>query len=109
MSTLQAAIRLVGFALLFGAAGLIALGMLRGTINCRGLLSHKTPHGLGRVSAERVQLLVLTLVVAAKYLADAVASAEVGRLPALPVVWLAALGASHGVYLGGKALASREH
>jgi len=33
MTTLQAAIRLVGLALVFGMAAVVALGMLKGTIN----------------------------------------------------------------------------
>jgi len=102
MTTLQAAIRLVGLALVFGMAAVVALGMLKGTINTRGLLSEKRGATSRRLSPTRVQLLLATLAAATAYVSQAVTTTDRGHLPTLSGEWLAAVGGSNGVYLAGK-------
>lgn len=104
MTTLQAAIRLVGMLWLLALAALVALGMLTGTINTRGLLSEKRGPARGRISPERVQLLLATLAAASTYVNQAVVGAGTGNLPEVPDVWLALMGGSYGIYLAGKAV-----
>jgi len=102
MTTLQAAIRLVGLALVFGMAAVVALGILKGTINPRGLLSEKRGATSRRLSPARVQLLLATLAAATAYVSQAVTTTDRGHLPTLSGEWLAAVGGSNGVYLAGK-------
>ena len=50
--------------LLAAMAAVIAYKFLSGGIKTDGLLSEKTPEGRGRISAARVQLLLVTLAMA---------------------------------------------
>jgi hypothetical protein len=90
-------IRLFVFALLI----IIVAFLLDGRINTSGLLHGRTRAGDRYLSAERVQLLVVTLALAAQYVSEVIAG---GRtfLPAVPHAWIAVLGGSHSLYLGGK-------
>jgi hypothetical protein len=54
-------------------------------------------------SAGRAQMLMVTLMTAMQYVIQVTQKPTV--FPEIPTIWLAALGASHGVYLGGKAQA----
>ena len=80
-----------------------ALGLLGGSINTRYLLWGTRADGSRYFSAERVQLLVATVVLAAAYLGDAIHMAPTGTMPDVPSSWLMALGGSQAIYLGGKA------
>lgn len=104
MTTLRFAIRIVGIVWLFALAATVAVGMLRGTINTKGLLSEKRGSARGRTSPERVQLLLATLAAASTYVSQAAAGAASGHLPEVPGEWLALMGGSYGIYLAGKAV-----
>jgi hypothetical protein len=52
-------------------------------------------------SPTRVQLMATTLITATYYLSQVVHDPT--RFPSVPTSWLLGLGASHGIYLGGKA------
>jgi hypothetical protein len=52
-------------------------------------------------SPGRVQMLVVTLMAAMQYIFQVIQNPT--GFPEIPQTWLAALGASHGIYLGGKA------
>jgi hypothetical protein len=52
-------------------------------------------------SPGRVQLLIVSVVMAGYYLAQVIHDPT--RFPEIPTSWLVALGGSHGIYLGGKA------
>ena len=84
-------------------AGVIFVEMLVGGINTWHLLHGLRKDGTYYVSPERVQLLIATLAVGMTYLANAVATADSGKLPDVPKWWLAGLGSSQSIYLGGKA------
>lgn len=72
-----------------------------GAINTRGLLSGRNRQRELYLSPERVQLLLFTLAVAVQYV-SLVLRSHPPALPDVPRAWLAVLGGSHGVYLGGK-------
>lgn len=55
----------------------------------------------GNYSPGRAQMLMVTLVIAIQYLAQVMQKPT--AFPEIPTIWLTALGASHGIYLGGKA------
>src|SRR4051812_1315710 len=83
---------------------IIAVRLLNGEINSRGLLHRKGARTRDDVSPERVQLLIATLVIASMYVQEAIRLRGTGRLPEVPDSWLAAQGASQLVYLGAKAM-----
>jgi len=85
-------------------AALLAVGMLGNTVKTRGLVYHKTAHGLGELSPGRVQLLLVTLATATGYLVQVLRSADARGPPALPIGWTALVAASNGIYLAGKAV-----
>jgi len=66
-------------------------------IGLKGLLAD----GQGNFSPGRAQMLMVTLMMSVQYLAQAMRSPS--GFPDIPNFWLVALGASHGIYLGGKA------
>jgi hypothetical protein len=88
-----------GFLCLLGA--LVAYRLLTGQINLNGLLLRKD--GTGAVSPERVQLLLATMALSAKYLGE-VAHSGGGAMPNVRAEWLYVLGGSSGIYAVGKAL-----
>ena len=55
----------------------------------------------GEFSPGRAQMLMVTLITAMQYLAQVIQKPT--AFPEIPQVWLAGLGASHGIYLVGKA------
>jgi hypothetical protein len=92
-----------GVLLLFGAFGMIAVLILDGSIRLDGLLYGTRGDGTKYFSPERVQLLLFTLAVAFQLLSSVLRNPT--DFPDVPASWIAMLGGSHVVYLGGKALA----
>jgi hypothetical protein len=99
-----------GAVLLLGAFALVVCWKLvSGVIELTGILEGDARDDLSPKksttydSPGRAQAMAVTLFVAAYYLL--LASNDRGRLPELPSELLAALAASHGVYLTGKAQA----
>jgi len=82
---------------------IVALRILTGGINIRGLLMEK--HGSRRLSPGRVQLLLLTLAAAFNYLNNVLSDPQ-GGLPDVSSTWLYLLSGSHATYLGGKAFST---
>jgi hypothetical protein len=97
MDTLSIVLRYEAFFLLTALAAVIAYRMLTRQINTRGLLQDKV--GGRAVSPGRLQLLVVTLVIAVYCL---VGVYQTQQLPDIPQELLLGLSASHLFYLGGK-------
>jgi hypothetical protein len=95
-----ALLRFEGEAFLGVLAATLAYRMLTRRINLRRLLARKD--GSGTVSPERVQLLMTTLALAARYVRDS-AHAGNGAMPDVSAEWLAVFGGSSGLYAGIKA------
>jgi hypothetical protein len=91
-------------ALLIGFALVVVAQIGSGRIRLDGLLRTKEPDGESTFSPARLQLLIFTIVVAARYLFAVIAHPGRESLPDLAPGIVAALGASHAVYLGGKAV-----
>jgi hypothetical protein len=91
-----------GLSLLAGFAGVVIVKMLRGEILLDGLLDSVDPDGTRSFSPARLQLLIITLVVAGDYVRQAVIGPQHNALPALPKELIAALGGSQAIYLGAK-------
>lgn len=104
MTTLQAAIRLVALIWTLALAGLVAIGMLRRTVNVSGLLVEKKGAGRGRVSPARIQVLLATLTAAVAYVSQVAGMNPTGHLPAPSGAWIALLGGSNCIYLASKAV-----
>jgi hypothetical protein len=92
---------LLGF--LYVLAAVVLFKILTGQINMEGLITHKD--GTGRVSPERIQLLLATIAASATYLSEAFSSTN-GSLPDVSPQWLYLLGGSSGIYVAGKAWAT---
>ena len=88
-------------------AAVIVVKLLTGAISTSrlffGRVANSHPPKSYYFSPERVQLLAVTLAAALYYLSQVVDQAATGRLPSVPEVWIAILGGSNGLYLGGKA------
>lgn len=97
MGALSAFLRYELFFLLAALAVIVAYRMLTRQINMSGLLRDKV--GGRAVSPGRLQMLIVTLVVAVYYVAEVLGSE---KLPELPREFMLALAGSHLVYLGGK-------
>ncbi len=93
------ALNLESLAFLYAFAFLIGYRLLTGRINAKGLLVSKT--GPPAVRPERVQLLLTTIALSAKYLSD-VSQASDGNFPSLDSTWYYVFGSSSGVYLSRK-------
>jgi len=85
----------------------VAIQILRGDINTRGLL--RTRSAGGPIDPERVAILGTTLFAAGSYLLSALHQGAVFdeathsyRMPDVPDALLAVLVGSNGIYLGGK-------
>jgi len=90
---------------LLSLAAVVAMGLFNGQINTKGLLYGRKGNGTSYFSAERVQLLLFTLGAAFQYVSQV--AQHPTSLPTIPEAWIALLGGSHLVYLGGKFGASR--
>jgi hypothetical protein len=100
MNALATILRWELFFVLIALAAIVAYRMITQQINVTGLLMDKT--GGRVVSPARVQMLMATMGMVAYYVMLAFESKDKGRLPELPNEYLAAFGASHGIYLLGK-------
>jgi hypothetical protein len=89
-----------------GFFAVVAYKLLTGKIPLAGLLYDKQPGGRAAFSAVRLQLLIFTAAVAARYLGEVIANPRQDSLPHLPLSVVVALGGSHAVYLGGKAVST---
>lgn len=100
MNVLSEALRYEMLFLLAGLIAIVAYRLLTNEINTRGLLRDKT--GGRAFSPGRLQMLIVTLVVAIYYLLIVFDSKGKGSLPDMPNEFLIMLGGSHVFYLGGK-------
>lgn len=98
------AFRLVAFAFLGLLALVVGIGLLNGSIITSGLCSQKSGNTKGQVSAERVQLLLFTIAVAATYFASVATSTDRTTLPPVDGTWLAVGAGSNGIYAIGKTI-----
>jgi hypothetical protein len=81
---------------IYALAFVVAYGLLTSRINIRGLFSDKS--GSGSVRPERIQLLIVTITLAAKYIADVSGSAA-STFPKVDSEWLYLFGGSNGIYV----------
>ncbi len=84
-------------------AALLAVKMLTGSISVGGLLARKD--GDQGVSPERIQLLLATLALGAKYIGSVAHGTDVHMMPDVSNQWLYLFGGSGGIYASVKALA----
>lgn len=93
-------------ALLGGLAAVVAIQLLTGDINTRyllyGTITGRKENDGRYFSPERVQLLAFTVGAALYYLSQVLATAPCGKFPPIPEGWLAVMGGSNAIYLGGK-------
>ena len=89
---------------LFGLLTLVASSLLTGRINSQGLLQGTKGDRTTYFSPERVQLLLVTLGSAFQYILSVWKHPT--SFPPVDASWLAILGGSNFVYLGGKLGAS---
>jgi hypothetical protein len=82
-------------------AAIVVYGLLTGRIHARGLLSETHADG---TTADRGQLLMLTVGGAGAYVMDALSHVGENSLPEIPGPWLAVAGASQIVYLAPKVM-----
>jgi len=78
--------------------GIVAVQLLTGKINTKGLLYKK--EGDRSISPERVQLLAATFAAAFEYLSKVLTNRTPTQLPDVPQNWLLLFGGSHALYLG---------
>ena len=90
-----------GLFFICGLAGITILGLLKGEINTRHLMSEKRSDGSRPLSVVRVQLLIMTLAMTIQYLLTALRTRS-GEMPEIPSGMLELLGLSNAIYLGGK-------
>lgn len=86
-------------ALLLGFIVVTLWKLFTGSISLAGLL--RVNDGT-EFSPARAQMLMVTLVTALQYITQVIQHPT--AFPEIPTIWLSALGASHGIYLGGKAV-----
>ena len=84
---------------IYGLAFQVAYGLLTSRINMRGLFLDKS--GSGVVRPERIQLLIVTIALAARYLGE-VSVSVTPAFPTIDVGWLYVFGGSNGVYVTRK-------
>jgi hypothetical protein len=99
VSFLQTVIATLAFGWLAVVAAIIVLGFLNGEINIDRLLNRKYPTHVGDISAERVQLLIVTIVAGGTYLGRLATLHGLTSLPPVDNFVLSAAGASNGIYL----------
>ena len=86
--------------ILFALLATVVGQLFSGGINTQGLLLGRTGNGNTYFSPERVQLLLITLAAAFQYVIAVLHKPT--TFPEVSGTWLALLGSSHAVYLGGK-------
>jgi hypothetical protein len=98
-------------ALVVAFAGIIAAGLLSGTINTSGLLEADTDRGSTEPSPERVQLLAMTIGAGFIYLRQTFHLLNIdihtnhyaiAILPDIPTTWIILLSGSNALYLARK-------
>jgi len=97
MDTLIQLARWEGFIFLGGVFGVVFWKILTGSISLSGLFQTHDE----QFSPGRVQLLIFTLIVAVRYVVQVIQNPT--AFPEIPSDWIAALGGSQMLYLGGKA------
>src|SRR6202521_2540457 len=91
---------LEALAFVYSLVFVVVYGLLTSRINTKGLLLDKS--GSNAVRPERIQLLVASMALAAKYLID-VSGMTMSAFPKLDSGWLYLFGGSSSVYLTRKA------
>ena len=89
--------------LLGGISVIVLWKLLTGGISLNLLLYGDTSDGQTSFSPGRLQLLMITLLVALRFVLEVIG--DPSAFPRIPNAWLVALGGSHVVYLGAKAQA----
>jgi hypothetical protein len=89
-----------GLIFLFALLAVVGVRILTGGLRTRALIEGTTAGGSRFMSAGRVQLLIVSLVTAAQYLAQVWQDPQ--TFPDIPQSWLLLLGGSHVLYLGSK-------
>jgi hypothetical protein len=102
MDLLVKMVQLEVWGFVLGLAALVFYKLLTGQINTDGLLNTKFGPNKGKISPERVQLLLVTLGAAFYYLMQVQMTAPKGELPKVPDGLPEVLGGSNALYLGGK-------
>lgn len=85
--------------LVFGLVGVVLVRLLNGQIRTEGLFWSKDDEAQD-VNPERIQLLLFTLGSAYWFLQTVLLNPT--QFPDVPLSWVAILGGSHSVYLGGR-------
>lgn len=91
------------FVLLLGFFVVIAWKVITGEISLDGLLDSVDGRGNRSFSVERAQLLIFTLLVAAKYVLAVIHNPRRDSLPDLPTELVVVLAGSQAIYIGAKA------
>lgn len=104
MFPIQQAVAWTGALFLGGVFVVVAIGLLTGYVNTRGLLYGRRADGSIYFSSARVQLLIFTIGAAAEYLMS-VLDRRSCAMPEAPPGLVATAGGSHLLYLAGKAWA----
>ncbi len=102
MASLVQMTRFVGIVFITGLLAIIAIQFLTGQIRTRYLLFGVRSDGSRYFSPERVQLLLFTLAAAFDCLSTALKSPTPGTFPQISETWVALLGGSQALFLGGK-------
>jgi hypothetical protein len=97
---------LAGIVLMALFAAVVAMHLATGRVSLSGLLYTKEAGGERVFSPARLQMLIATLVVAARYLFLVLQHPGLDAMPDLPPSVIAVVGGSHMAYLGGKAFAT---
>jgi len=95
-------VKLETWVILGGLLTAIGYQTIVGRINTRYLFHGTRGDGSRYFSPERVQLLVMTLVVSGYYLMRVLSERSTGEFPVIPDTLVALLGGSHGIYLTRK-------
>ena len=103
MNSLFRAGEYVVFALLLGLVAVVVWKIITREISLDGLFDSTDAQNTRSYSVERAQLLIFTLLVAGKYVLAVIQNPHRDSLPDLPVEFVAVLGGSQAIYIGGKA------
>jgi hypothetical protein len=101
MGILSTVLRYEMFFVLTALAATVGYRLLTRQININGLLSDKMSDrpGPGRFSTARLQMLIVTFLIAIYFILEVISTE---KMPQLPKEFLMALGGSHSVYLSSK-------
>jgi hypothetical protein len=105
MGELTVLARWGGFIFLISLAAIILYKMITGNICFDGLLTGDRKDGASYFSLGRTQLLIFTLIIAARYVKDVFAHPSTTSLPEISTQSLELLGGSQLFYVAGKARA----